>query len=269
MVRVDGISVSPESKLVNRPEVGTGSVADKAVSRIVVEAMEALSDQAEEPQELKKLVFVKSDAEIIAFAQKYKDIIMSVCSKLGLPASYSNKSGENLQREEVMQEMQILVGTGRLKYDPSKGAKESTFIYKVAKNVVLSLRRRPKSWVDMPDEDMDMVREKNDDGYYGHHDYALDDCRFFFREAIARMAEECSPEVLEALVRFVLLEEDRSALAREYGYRSADGLSVLKTRWWPRLMAHVRNVVMEDAKGALKPAPTKRIEFLKRFVKWL
>ena len=267
MVKADGISV--EGELVVKSEFGTGVGADKAVGRIVEEAMEAVPETDEKPEKPQKLVFVKSNAEIMAFAQEFEGLIRSVCSKLGLPASHTDKPGQNLLCEEVMQEVLILFGTGRLKFDPSKGAKESTFIYKVAKNVALSLRRKPKSWVDMPDEDMDVERERNNSGYRARHDYTLDDCRFIFREAIARLAEECSREILEALVRFVLLEEDRSALAREYGYRTADGLSVLKNRWWPRLTAHVRNVVMEDAKGVLKPAPTNRIGFLKRFVKWL
>ncbi len=119
------------------------------------------------------------------------------------------------------------------------------------------------------DEAMEAERERGGCDCHGHRNYTRDDCRLIFREAVARLAGECGREVLEALVRFVLLEEDRSALAREYGYKSADGLSVLKTRWLPRLTAHVRNVVAEDAKGALQPAPAGRTDFLRRFVKWL
>ena len=58
-----------------------------------------------------------------------------------------------------------------------------------------------------------------------------------------------------------------SRLAKEYGYASADGVSVFRNRWFGRLMAHAKNVVLEDMQGRLKLSPDHaRISHLKCFL---
>ena len=71
---------------------------------------------------------------------------------------------------------------------------------------------------------------------------------------------------MEILVRFVLNGEKREELAEEYGVES-DYISLVKTRYLPRLQKLVCEVKREDEEGNLRLSNTD-ISFLKPYLNW-
>lgn len=117
---------------------------------------------------------------------------------------------------------------------------------------------------EMPDEEM----ENYSGSCLDYYRVGCEDAQFVFREALNRLEPECGKEQLEVLVRHILAEESRVALADVYGYADPNGVSVVKKRWLTRLLQHAKGVLLEDVKGSLNPSPN-RIGFLKPYLKWL
>ena len=64
--------------------------------------------------------------------------------------------------------------------------------------------------------------------------------------------KECrDTQKVEILLRYAVNGEERSELAEEYAV-SEDFVSLVKTRWLPRLQKLVRKVMREDMEGELE-----------------
>ena len=214
-----------------------------------------------------KTVLVRSEREVEQFLNNYRWLMESACTAAGMhprTKTPDGKVGADIERNEVIEEVVIKYATGKWKYDPSKGTKESTYVYmKAYYTAKTRLSRRPPE----PNDEWDKIDESSRREF----SYTRNDARFVFREALNRLALECGREQLEILARFVLAEEDREKLAEEYshgGKANADRVSVIKNRWLPRLLMHAKSVVREDEEGILKLSPN-RIAFLKPYIKWL
>lgn len=214
-----------------------------------------------------EIKFVRSESEIKQFLDKYRWLMESACTAAGMhprTKTPDGKVGADLERDEVIEEVVIKYATGKWKYDPSKGVKESTYVYmKAYYTAKTHLSRRPPE----PNAEWDKIDESS----HREFSYTRTDAQFVFREALNRLALECGREQLEILARFVLAEEDRQKLAEEYSHgekANADRVSVIKNRWLPRLLMHAKCVVREDEEGTLKLSPN-RIAFLKPYIKWL
>ena len=226
---------------------------------------------------------VRTNSEIVAFQKKHHALIWSGCTAAGMPRSTGGKRGEDLydhDREYVESRVLLRYATGSWNYDPSRGTSESTYVFTVARREALNyLYRQPhkRFEAEVEDEDWGKFGDSHEE-----FDYSQEDSRLVAREALARLSRECPPKELELLVRYVLVErphdlgkpgekrEYRAKLAKEYGYKNADSLSVIRNRWLPRLRAHVRNVLIEDNQGRLELSSNyDRISFLKPYLEWL
>ena len=217
-----------------------------------------------------EIELVRSEREVEQFLNNYRWLMESACTAAGMrPRLTTNddRGCADLERDEVIEKVVMKYATGKWKYDPSKGVKESTYVYMKAYYTAKDLlgSRVPES-----NDEWDRI----DDSSWREFSYTRNDARFVFREALNRLALECGREQLEILARYVLAEEDRRELARLYSHTdegetvNADRVSVIKNRWLPRLMAHAKQVVLEDEQGVLKLSPN-RIGFLKPYLKWL
>ena len=213
-----------------------------------------------------KIELVRSEREVEQFLNNYRWLMESACTAAGMRPRLKTpdgKVGTDLERDEVIEEVVIKYATGKWKYDPSTGTKESTYVYmKAYYTAKTHLSRRPPE----PNDEWDKIDESSRRVFSN----TRNDAQFVFREALNRLALECGREQLEILVRFVLAEEDRQKLAEEYsrgGKANADRVSVIKNRWLPRLLMHAKCVVKEDEEGTLKLSPN-RIAFLKPYIKW-
>ena len=266
-------------KTVKKTGILTDEVVEHIMGESACEIAKAGSKHRPKKTPLEDLPCVRSDAEIAAFQKRYKRLIWSACTAAGMPAPSRGMEWGDSDREEVLNEILLMVATGTLGYDPSKGAKESTYVFSVAKNMARELYRRrcSKRQIELTDEEWATIGERRRD-----HRFMWADAKLVFREALVRLAKECRPDALELLVRYVLVEkpydpEDpevskgyRSRLANEYGYASADAVSVVQNRWFGRLMAHAKNVAQEDMRGQLKLSHDNgRISHLKPFLEWL
>ncbi len=211
--------------------------------------------------------FVRTESEIEQFLDNYRWFMESACTAAGMRPRLKTEDDKvcaDIERDEVIEKVVMKYATGKWKYDPSKGVKESTYVYMKAYYAAKDLlgSRVPES-----NDEWDRI----DDTSWREFSFTGTDAQFVFREALNRLALECGREQLEILARFVFAEEDRQKLAEEYshgGKANADRVSVIKNRWLPRLLMHAKSVVREDEEGSLKLSPN-RIAFLKPYVKWL
>ena len=198
--------------------------------------------------------FVKKNDDVICFIKNYKPLIFKASKDIGLRRCFW---------DVVLNEMVERFAEGRIKYDPTRGVKESTYIFLIAKSVAQDELRRQHSerFEDMDDRDWEnLVDERN-----GFRQMDADDEKVIAIEAIRRLAKQIRDKVkLELLVRFVINKESRQELAHEYGM-SNDNVSLQKTRYLSRLQQLVREVWREDAEGKLKFSNTD-ISFLTPYI---
>ncbi len=199
-------------------------------------------------------VFVAVNNKTNEFVSKYKWLIVKACMSVGL---------QSCDHYIVIDDLAYKYANGTFNYDETKGVKESTFVYMRAHNLAYDIcckGIRPE--VSLEDNEWNAIAESHP----VHLSHAEDE-RFIVREALNRLAKDCDSRKVEILVRYVLRDENRDELAKEYNERP-DNISLIKMRMLPLLQNHVRNVIREDAEGRLKPSP-KRVQFLKKYLEWL
>ena len=118
---------------------------------------------------------------------------------------------------------------------------------------------------DMEDKDWEnnIADERN---CYSQMD--AEDVKAGLMEALKRLSGEMKDKTkLEMLVRYVVNDEDRAQLAREY-HVDNDYVSLVKTRYLKRLQELVLDVFHEDEHGSLEESTTD-IGFLRPYmVNW-
>lgn len=125
-------------------------------------------------------------------------------------------------------------------------------------------RQHPERVQDLDDKGWEQVG----DGYESHYATEEKDERLLVKEGVRRLAKEMKDKTkLVLLLRYGLNDEDREALAKEYGVAN-DFVSLVKTRWLHRLQKHVREVLREDEAGELVLGDDSEIAFLKPYMKW-
>ncbi len=196
--------------------------------------------------------FVCSNKEIADFIARNKDIITKASKDAGV---------RECDRMLVVEDLAIKFGQGKLVFDPSRGVKESTFMCRVAYNAGCTMARAVRE-VELKEKEWNVIPDR----HAGTCGFSASDIRLLVKEALNRLARECEKRKVELLVRYVLLEEDRDAVARAYG-ETPDNVSLIKTRWLPRLKAHLKDAIREDEAGKLVLSPN-RIDFLKPLLKW-
>ncbi len=195
------------------------------------------------------------NSKLSQLIEKHNAIIKKACADAGAPYE------ETLVKSEIM----LRIAKGRLVYDPTRGAKESTFLYKVAYRIARDAIRRthPERFVEMDDAQWEKVGGET----CGRYAFEKEDARLITREALNRLATECDERTIELLVRYVMMEQEREVVASLLGM-TPDNVSLVKNRWLPRLMNHARQVLREDKEGQLVPSPI-RVAFLRPLLPWL
>ncbi len=189
---------------------------------------------------------------------------MAAATNAGIPIRGRDWRVANYNLEVVVQAVREKYAEGKLVIDPTRSEEEiKSFVYVAAHNAAIDWYfRRHKRYVGMPDEDASRLSDKR-------HSRQSDeeDAQIWVREGLCRLAKDCGQKQLEILARFVLAEEDREELAREYGIKP-DSVSVIKNRWLPKLRSYTEMAMKEDLNGQMTTSPN-RIQFLKPFLKWL
>ena len=169
--------------------------------------------------------------------------------------------------DDVFQDVCIKAVNEKLHFDETRGVKKSTYLYSVFYNTAADYKRKLHY-------QKETLEDHNKEEFVtmagGSHDVRVSyakDGRVVMREALNRLVVECEKKTIELLVRYVLLGEDREALADEYNMLP-NNVSVLKSRWWPRLIGLGKEVAREDVEGTLKVSPN-RLDFLKPYLEWI
>ena len=200
--------------------------------------------------------FEKMNADVISFIKEFKPLIFKASKYVGLRRCFW---------EGVLSEMAERFAEGRIKFDPTRGVKASTYVFLIAECVARDEIRRqhPERFEEMDDRAWENLGDERN----GYARLDADDEKLIAMEAIRRLTKQIRDKVkIELLVRFVINKESRQELAREYGV-SNDSVSLQKTRYLPRLQQLVRDVWMEDEEGKLKFSSTD-ISFLTPYVNW-
>ena len=198
-----------------------------------------------------------SVSESVRLTNENTQYIYSACNRAGLRPSEWNY---------VKHTMTLRLADGTIKFNPNRGTKFSTYIFKIAYNFARDEVRRqhPELFQDMEYEDWELVAD-------GGHDFdnwldAHDD-KVVVTEALRRLVKEMRDhQKVELLVRYVLNGEKREKLADEYGVEN-DFVSLVKNRYLPRLQKIVKDVQRQDFAGELVLSDTD-ISFLKPYMKW-
>lgn len=202
--------------------------------------------------------WIKNNAEVEEFYNdsEYTNVIYNACWKNGLDRS---------RWDEVRNTVAIKFGQGKLKYDPTRGATLTTFIFTVAENAALSLLRSQHS--DLFQDKDEAFLEKIGKEYKSCRMTEKEDDLLLVREALRRLHEKTdNKRNLEILLRYVVNGEKREVLAREYGV-TADQVSLVKHRLLPQFQHYLEEVIKEDEQGRLRIGNISKINFLIRFLK--
>ncbi len=203
----------------------------------------------------KKTTWTKTDAEIENFINNYKGVIFQACKAACLRSS---------DYETVLNNVAMKFAEGRIEFNPARGAKFSTYIYLVAKNCARDEMRwqHTERFQEMEDNDWERIADRRDD--YGKGE--ADDKTLVVKEALKRLVKEMHDKTkVEMLVRFVINGEERQDLANDFQV-DVDYISLVKTRYLPRLQKLMKEVLKEDGEGRLKLTKTD-ISFLEPYMR--
>ena len=197
--------------------------------------------------------FKHTSLEIVRFEEDYKLIIFSACKAAGL---------RRCDWEGVVNEMLLKYAMGLMEYDPTRGAKASSYYYKIARNKAKDFIKKQQRLVELDDNEMEHVLDEHEPVVQTE----IEDERLIVIEAIRRLVKEMRDKTkVEILILYVVNKEKREDLAEEYGIDN-DDVSLVKTRYLPRLQKLVKEVLKEDEEGRLKRSKTD-ISFLKPYMK--
>ncbi len=197
-----------------------------------------------------------SDSEIVRFVTETKPYICSACDHAGL---------KRADWDDVINAMALKFANRTINFNPNRGTKFSTYIYRIAYNCARDEVRRqhPERFQEMEDQDWELVADGHDhSNWFDAHDDNV-----VVTEALRRLVKEMRDhQKVELLVRYVLNGEKREKLADEYGVEN-DFVSLVKSRYLSRLQKTVRAVQKQDNAGTLVLSNTD-ISFLKPYMKW-
>ena len=202
--------------------------------------------------------FIHNNDEVSSFKARITSIGHVASFKAGLPS---------IDYGVVIDNLAIKYATGKLAFDPTRGVKESTYLYRIAFNEACDYRRR------FYDRSVGWEKDKKEtlpDPIEDLPKSARLDTQVVAAEALRRVfahERDCNRQTLEITVRYAILGEPREELARVYG-RAPDNISLIKTRLLPKLQRHFREVMREDRTGTLKLSTTN-LDFLKPFLPWI
>ncbi len=197
--------------------------------------------------------FKHTSSEIVRFEEDYKLIIFSACKAAGL---------RRCDWEGVVNEMLLKYAMGLMEYDPTRGAKASSYYYKIARNKAKDFIKKQQRLVELDDNEMEHVLDEHEPVVQTE----IEDERLIVIEAIRRLVKEMRDKTkVEVLVRFVINGEERQDLANDFQV-DVDYISLVKTRYLPRLQKLVKEVLKEDGEGRLKLTKTD-IGFLKPYMR--
>ena len=197
--------------------------------------------------------FVHTDSEVVRFINECKLIIYKACKDAWL---------RKCDWETVENDMAIKYALGRIEYDPTRGVKASSYYYKIARNSAKDQIRQQLRFVELDDKEIEHV--------FDEHDLFAQitdkDKQLLFTEAFRRLAKEMRDKrKVEILYRYVF-GENRARLAKEYGIDN-DDISLVRTRYFPRLQQLFIKVQREEEEGKLKIGDFSEISFLKKYIK--
>ncbi len=198
---------------------------------------------------------VHTNSETASFINEQKLVIYKACKDSIL---------RRCDWDVVVNSVARKYSKGQIEYNPARG-KYSTFVYAVAKNCAIDELRRqhPERFQNMDDKEWGNVHDEHDD--YSHT--VAGDRQVIGEEALRRLTSETRDKTkVEILVRFVLNGEKREELAEEYRVEG-DYVSLVKTRYLPRLQKLVGEVMKEDEEGNLTLSNTD-IGYLKPYLNW-
>ena len=197
--------------------------------------------------------FVHEDSEVVSFINEYKLIIYKACKDAWL---------RKCDWEIVENDMAIKYALGRIEYDPTRGVKASSYYYTIAWNSAKDQIRQQLRFVELDDKEIEHVLDEQD----LFAQITDKDKQLLFTEAFRRLAKEMRDKrKVEILYRYIF-GENRARLAKEYGIDN-DDISLVRTRYFPRLQKLFIKVQREDEEGKLKIGDFSEISFLKKHIK--
>ena len=197
--------------------------------------------------------FKHTNSEIVRFEEDYKLIIFSACKAAGL---------RRCDWESVESEILLKYSMGLMEYDSTRGAKASSYYYMIAWCKARDFIRKQRRLVELDDNEMEHVFDEHEPIVQTE----IENERLMVTEAIRRLVKDMRDKTkVEILIRYVLSKENREDLAEEYDIDN-DDVSLVKTRYLPRLQKLVKEVLKEDEEGRLKRSKTD-ISFLKTYMK--
>ena len=197
--------------------------------------------------------FKHTNSEIVRFEEDYKLIIFSACKAAGL---------RRCDWESVESEILLKYSMGLMEYDSTRGAKASSYYYMIAWCKARDFIRKQRRLVELDDNEMEHVFDEHEPIVQTE----IEDERLMVTEAIRRLVKDMRDKTkVEVLVRFVINGEERQDLANDFQV-DVDYISLVKTRYLPRLQKLVKEVLKEDGEGRLKLTKTD-ISFLKPYMK--
>ena len=204
-------------------------------------------------------VYVHTESEIVDFINENKPIIFKAFNKAGL---------NHCEWDYALNTLLLKFAQGKIVFDKERGTKKSTYIFTIAYNTARDVVRQ-QHWERYEDLDDKKGWEGiRDEHYCPRRQQKAEDEKLVVKEALRRFYREMKDRTkIELLVRYVINGEKRTDLAKEYHVRE-DFVSLIQTRFLPKLQKLVKRVLKEDERGELKLGDTKEISFLKPYMKW-
>ena len=195
-------------------------------------------------------VFVHSSAEIECFGKEYRAIIFK-----GFADAKLRRSDWEMVESLVLEKYAL----GKIEFNPTKISEPSKYYYIVARNCAKDEVRKQR-FVELDEKGEAEICDRHD-----QFSMMEQDEKGVVQEAFRRLSKECpDTQKVEILLRYAVNGEERSELAEEYAV-AEDFVSLVKTRWLPRLQKLVRKVMRDDMDGELEFSNTD-IRFLEPYM---
>ena len=195
--------------------------------------------------------------KVAAFISKFKSVIERAAAQVGL---------DHFFYDEVVVELACKFSLGKIQYDPSMGVGEEAYIYSIAHNAAVNLKRKNNKWDGNVSIDEDGTFDPIGTHIYSNFEsgFETDDSLFIFFEALKRLSKEFNHTSVEIFVRSYLRKEHYILLANEY-HQNPTTVASKKSRIFKRFLAVLNQIRYEEDNGCFVKS-TNSIDYLKPYL---